>query len=146
MSRKRKNERTFVKIGKDRLSDYYASSPYWDSLFKGQGKNEDGTLQESKFSNPDISEEGSLSEFYRQQAELRDRKDNLKYLLQVAIHNCGLADQERVVIQRVIYDRVPAVDVAKELHITKQAVSDAMNRAVEKIKRKMKILTLQHEI
>lgn len=144
MERKRNKERPFVKKGKKKA---YTGSAYWDSVVgHSRIENTSNRPEETKFANPDISEEGSLFELYKEQKEIRDRKDNLKHLMKIAVRNCGLSPQEAVVVQRVIYDQVPAVDVAKQMQVSKQAVSDAMRRATVKIQKKVKILTLQYGI
>jgi len=142
-----RRNRTFTKKGK-KLYKYFSNSPYWDWLFNHSRSEGTGVSEhrEPAQANPDISEEGSLLELYKHQQEIDQRKETLKYILRTAIENCGLAEQEKVVIQRVIYDGVPVVEVAKELKIQHSAVSHAINRAVNKIKRKIKTLAHKFDI
>ena len=143
-----KRNRIFTTKGK-KLYKYFAGSPYWDWLFN-RGMNEKGSgnvdHREPSIANPDVSEEGSLNNLHKDQQEIEQRKETLKYILRTAIENCGLAEQERIVVQRVIYDAMPTTEVAKELNIDHSAVSHAMKRAVKKIKRKVKTLAHTFEI
>lgn len=147
MAERRKN-RIFTKKS-DKLHRMYSGSPYWNWLFKYMRDNSNSgveELREPDRAKADLSEEGSLLELYKDQQKIEERKNTLKYILRTAIENCGLAEQERIVVQRIIYDNIPTVEVAKELNVDHSAVSHALKRAIEKIKRKVKTLAHKFEI
>ena len=149
MSKREKNERTFTRNGK-KLYKYYANSPYWDWLFhKTKGGNDGGGVNELKeplSANPDICEENSFAFMYKEDKINRERKEVLKHILRAAIQKAGLSKQEKIVIQKVIYDGVRVGELAKELGLAHNTISTVLKRATIKIAEKVKTLVDKYEI